>query len=167
MGQAPLALTAAAPAGGSQMEKGQRSRTAEFAAAVRAAHLLYGRPLLFEDPFAIQLTSATWRAICGNRLLHWLVMKKILGALRPVHGQVLARSRYAEEQLEKSISAGIRQYVLIGAGLDSFALRRQDVLSSLKVYELDHPATQTAKRERLSRLRIPLPTNLEFVPVDL
>ena len=149
------------------MEKGKPSRTAEFVAAVRAAHLLYDRPLLFEDPLAIQLTSATWRVICENRLLHWLVMKKILGALRPLHGQILARSRYAEDQLDKAISAGVRQYVLIGAGLDSFALRRQDVISSLKVYELDHPATQAGKRKRLTQLRIPMPANLEFVPVDL
>ncbi len=149
------------------MEKGKPSRTAEFVAAVRAAHRLYDRPLLFEDSFAIQLTSARWRIICKNRLLHWLVMKKILGALRPLHGQILARSRYAEDHLDEAFSAGVRQYVLIGAGLDSFALRRQDVISSLKVYELDHPATQRAKRERLAQLRIPMPTNLEFVPVDL
>ncbi len=149
------------------MEKGKPSRTAEFVAAVRAAHLLYDRPLLFEDPFAIQLTSATWRVICQNRLLHWLVMKRILGALRPFHGQILARSRYAEDHLDKAISAGVRQYVLIGAGLDSFVLRRQDVIPLLKVYELDHPATQMAKRERLAQLQIPMPTNLEFVPVDL
>jgi len=168
------------------MEKGQRSRTAEFVAALRAAHLLYDRPLLFEDPFAIHLTSPAWRMICRHRFPHWLVMKKILGALRPLHGQVLARSRFAEDQLETAVSRGVRQYVLLGAGLDSFALRRADLLSSLKVYELDHPATQRMKQERLARLRPPLapspsaslginsvegwrtlPANLEFVPVDL
>ncbi len=152
VGQAPPESVAASPSAGSQMEKGKPSRTAEFVAAVRAAHLLYDRPLLFEDPFALQLTSVTWRAICENRLLHWLVMKKILGALRPLHGQILARSRYAEDQLDKAISAGVRQYVLIGAGLDSFALRRQDVISSLKVYELDHPATQM-RSPNISRQR--------------
>jgi methyltransferase (TIGR00027 family) len=167
VGQPPPAPVAASPSARSQMEKGKPSRTAEFTAAVRAAHLLYDRPLLFEDPFAVQLTSATWRVICENRLLHWLVMKKILGAFRPLHGQILARSRYAEDQLDNAISAGMRQYVLIGAGLDSFALRRQDLIPSLKVYELDHPATQMMKRKRLNRLRIPVPPNLEFVPVDL
>ncbi len=149
------------------MEKGQRSRTAEFVAALRAAHLLYDRPVLFEDPFAIHLTSPAWRMICGYRFPHWLVMKKILGELRPLHGQVLARSRFAEDQLETAISRGVRQYVLLGAGLDSFALRREDLLSSLKVYELDHPATQRMKQERLARLPTALPANLEFVPVDL
>jgi len=163
----PAELATAKPPGESQMEKEQRSKTAEFVAAVRAAHLLYDRPVLFEDRFAIQLTSATWRVICEYRLLHWLVLKKILGALRPLHGQILGRSRYAEDQLDNAISAGVRQYVLLGAGLDSFALRRQDVLSALRVYELDHPATQMMKRERLARLRVPLPANLEFVPVDL
>lgn len=122
---------------------------------------------MFEDPFAIQLTSATWRTICNNQLLHWLVCKKIFGALAPVKGEVLGRSRYAEDQLEKAIATGVRQYVLIGAGLDSFALRRSDLATLVKVYELDHPESQKSKRQRLAMLNIDLPKNLEFVPIDL
>jgi len=64
------------------------------------------------------------------------------------------------------MAAGIDQYVLIGAGLDSFALRRRDLVTSLKVYELDHPASQKIKRKRLARLTVDLPKNLEFVQVD-
>lgn len=148
------------------MKAGQRSKTADAIAAVRAAHLVYDRPVVFEDPFAIHLTSLPWRIVVKSRLLYWIVAKKILRALRPVHGQLLARSRYAEDKLEKAIAAGVNQYVLLGAGLDSFALRRRDLATTVKVYELDHPASQLAKRERLAHLHIDLPENLEFVPVD-
>lgn len=78
----------------------------------------------------------------------------------------MARSRYAEDQLEKAIRAGVDQYVLVGAGLDSFAWRRQDLATRLKVYELDHPASQDSKRNRLAQLNISLPRNLEFISVD-
>lgn len=148
------------------MKAGQRSRTADAIAAVRAAHLFYDRPVIFEDPFAIHLTSFPWRIVGKSRLLYWLVAKKIFGALRPVHAQLLARSRYAEDQLEKAIAAGVNQYVLLGAGLDSFALRRRDLATAVKVYEVDHPASQMTKRKRLARLHVDMPENLEFVPVD-
>lgn len=59
------------------------------------------------------------------------------------------------------------QYVIIGAGYDSFALRRRDLSNSLWIFELDHPATQKAKRKRLSELNVELPKNLELIPVDL
>lgn len=93
-------------------------------------------------------------------------MQKALGTLRPVAGQVLSRARYAEDCLEEAVAEGIGQYVIIGAGLDSFALRRPDLVSRLAVFELDHPDTQRAKRERLASLGHELPDRLEFVPID-
>ena len=147
------------------MKAGQRSRTADAVAAVRAAHLLYDRPVVFEDPFAIHLTSFAWRTIGKSRVLHWLV-RRIFRALRPVHAQILARSRYAEEKLEEAVARGIDQYVLLGAGLDSFALRRRDLASKLTVYELDHPESQASKRKRLARCGIDLPNNLALIAVD-
>lgn len=148
------------------MREGQRSRTAEAAAAVRAGHLLYDDPVIFADPFAIRLTSVVWRLIGSSRILHWLVARKLLAALLPVRGEILGRSRYAEDQLEKAVAAGVDQYVMIGAGLDSFALRRRDLLTTVNVYELDHPASQASKRDRLRRLGVDLPSNLEFISVD-
>jgi methyltransferase (TIGR00027 family) len=148
------------------MKAKQPSRTADAVAAVRAAHLLHDRPIVFEDPFAIDLTSLPWRMVAKSRLLYWLVAKKILGGQRPVHAQILARSRYAEDQLQKAIAVGVTQYVLLGAGLDSFALRRRDLATIMRVYELDHPVSQMTKRKRLARLRVDVPENLEFVPVD-
>jgi methyltransferase (TIGR00027 family) len=90
----------------------------------------------------------------------------MLAVLHPIGAQILARSRYAEDQLDKSIAAGTDQYVIVGAGLDSFALRRRDLSTRLRVYELDHPASQASKRDRLLELAISLPANLELIPVD-
>jgi len=148
------------------MKERQRSRTAEAAAAARARHLLRSAPIVFADPFAIQLTSRPWRIICKNRFLDWLVFRRLLAVLHPIGAQILARSRYAEDQLEKSIAAGTNQYVIVGAGLDSFALRRRDLATTLKIYELDHPASQLSKRDRLAKLAIDLPANLELTPVN-
>jgi methyltransferase (TIGR00027 family) len=144
----------------------RRSRTADAAAATRAAHRLYDRPIVFDDPLARDLTSPGWRRVCDNRWLYSLVVRTLLGSLRPVAGQVLSRARYAEDCLEDAVAQGIEQYVIIGAGHDSFGLRRPDLVSQLTVFELDHPDTQRAKRNRLAGLERELPKQLEFVPVD-
>ncbi len=86
------------------MHTHQRSKTADAAAATRAAHRLYGRPIVFDDPFALDLTSTGWRRICESKLLHWLVFEKALVSLRPVAGQVLSRARYAEDCLEEAMA---------------------------------------------------------------
>lgn len=142
------------------------SRTAESAAAGRAAHFLYESPVIFEDPYALSLTSPLWRMIIRNRILYRLIFTKQSGFLRSVGAQVLARSRYAEDLLLNAVKNGATQYVMIGAGLDSFALRREDLSHCLTVYELDHPVTQGAKRERLRNLGYELPENVEFIPID-
>jgi methyltransferase (TIGR00027 family) len=91
-----------------------------------------------------------------------VIVEKALASLRPTAGQVLSRARYAEDCLEEAVGEGIEQYVIVGAGLDSFALRRPDLASRLTVFELDHPDTQNAKRERLAALGHELPDALEF-----
>jgi methyltransferase (TIGR00027 family) len=148
------------------MRAHQRSRTADAAAAIRASHRLYFPPTVFDDPFALDLTSAGWRQICESRFLHWVIVEKALGSLRPIAGQVLSRARYAEDCLEEAVGEGIDQYVIVGAGLDSFALRRPDLSRHVTVFELDHPDTQNAKRVRLAALGHELPDGLEFVPVN-
>ena len=99
--------------------------------------------------------------------LHWLVVRKLLVQLRNVHGEMLARARFCEDALQQAVEHGIHQYVIVGAGLDSFALRRRDLAGQLTVFELDHPASQAEKRARLERLSEEIPGNLVFVPVDL
>lgn len=78
----------------------------------------------------------------------------------------LGRSRYAEDSLEIAIREGVRQYVILGAGLDTFAYRRPDLADRLQVFELDYPDTQAMKRERVARAGWKHPSNLHFLPVD-
>ncbi len=80
---------------------------------------------------------------------------------------VLARARFTEERLADAMRDGTAQYVIIGAGLDTFALRRSDLRGRLRVIEIDHPATQAFKRGRIRDAGLELPPNLHFAPADL
>jgi methyltransferase (TIGR00027 family) len=77
-----------------------------------------------------------------------------------------ARSRYAEDELHTAIKRGIQQYVVLGAGLDTFAYRNPYPQDVLHVFEVDHPATQIWKRTRLEEAGITIPRTLTFTPVD-
>lgn len=138
-----------------------------MAAVARAHHLLYrDGPIVFEDPYALQLIGPTWRRIVSSQILRWIVFRKLLWSLRPASAQILARARYAEDCLDAAIESGIRQFIIVGAGLDSFALRRRDIGDAVTVLELDHPSTQQIKRFRLRHVAPDLPRYLEFVPID-
>ncbi len=150
------------------MEFLKRSSTAEGTAAMRAMHLLYDQPVIFSDPFALQLTSPSLRLICQNRFLWWLVRRKFISEIfRPIAAQVISRSKYTEEKLEKAVLRGISQYVIIGAGLDSFCLRRPDFAVDLQIFEIDHPDTQQIKKRRLQEIKDYPPSKVEFLAVDL
>ena len=122
----------------------------------RAAHQLKDRPLVFEDPLAVP--------ILGPEVAATLEIESTgLGESR-LRAFIAVRSRYAEEQLSLAVSRGIRQYVLLGAGLDTFAYRNP--YPDLRVFEVDHPATQAWKRQCLKAANIAVPANLRFAPVD-
>ena len=148
------------------MKKGQASRTAEAAAGARAIHRLHHQHPVFDDPFALELTSPLWRRVATSKILLWLVTRLVFRSQRTVAAQVIARSRLAEDLLAEAIASGIRQYVIVGAGLDSFALRYHDAPSGFRVFELDHPDTQRLKLERIRALDIELPDIVEFVGID-
>jgi len=148
------------------MRKGQASQTAEVAAAVRAMHRLHDAPVVFDDSFALDLTSPLWRRIATSRILRWLLTQVVLRSQSPVAAQVVARSRFAEDLLKAAVADGVRQYVLVGAGFDSFALRHRDPHSALRVFELDHPDTQRVKCERILALGAELPDIVEFVKIN-
>jgi methyltransferase (TIGR00027 family) len=76
------------------------------------------------------------------------------------------RNRYGEDELANAVTQGVTQYVILGAGLDSFAYRRPDFMRHVEVFEVDHPASQTWKRHRVAELEIPVPPTLHYVPVD-
>ena len=156
------------------MKEGSPSTTAINSAMVRASHLLLdAEPKIFRDDFALALSGvgdeAALRAALDKRdepLAREFgrdFAEFFAGTLR---SSMTTRSRFTEEELEKAIRMGISQYVLLGAGLDSFALRRRDLAEVLKVFEIDHSSSQQWKRARISELGIALPSNLTFVPVD-
>jgi methyltransferase (TIGR00027 family) len=125
----------------------------------RAAHQLYDSPIVFEDPLAVAILGPTYLPEVHRTAtkLH----KPFSVALRAF---LIARSRYAEDNLARALASGITQYVLLGAGLDTFAYRNP--YPNLHVYEVDHPATQLWKRELLAQSAIPIPPNLTYAPVD-
>jgi methyltransferase (TIGR00027 family) len=150
------------------MKNKQRYSTAEGTAAIRAMHLLYDQPVVFNDPYALQLTSPALRRICQSRFFQWILRRKSISeTYRPISAQILARARYVEEKLEQAVSKGISQYVIIGAGFDSFCLRRPSFSADLRIYEIDHPVTQQIKRERLMEILGSAPKGVEFLSIDL
>jgi methyltransferase (TIGR00027 family) len=144
------------------------SITSELVALCRAVHFAFDDPpKVFEDPLAGDLiTSPVWRPIAKNRLIYRICLKTVYRGGEVLIAHAVSRARWVEDLLDKAVAAGIGQYVILGAGLDSFAWRRQDLAARVRVYEVDHPATQGAKRKRLAKLKLEPPKNLEFVPID-
>jgi methyltransferase (TIGR00027 family) len=85
----------------------------------------------------------------------------------PAYANVIIRSRYTEDALHAVIARGVRQYILIGAGFDSYALRRPAEAQHVEIFEIDHPATQSFKKERLAECAISLPGSVHFLSADL
>jgi methyltransferase (TIGR00027 family) len=133
------------------------SRTALRVALRRAAHQLYDKPIVFNDPIAVPILGHAY----AEELRRTPRERPFSIAMR---AHLVARSRYAEDNLARAVANGVRQYVLLGAGLDTFAYRNP--WPQLHVFEVDHPATQQWKRELLQTSAIPIPENLTFAPVD-
>ena len=142
------------------------STTAILVAAVRASHLRWCPEPIFSDKYAIAMVTPFWRLVANNRLLNRLVVDVLLRTLKPTHTVIIVRIRYAEDRLWEAISAGVQQYVILGAGLDTFALRSRGRADRLRIYEVDHPASQEMKRRGLERIAGGVPSNLNLVPVD-
>jgi len=90
----------------------------------------------------------------------------LASSMRARASSILARARYAEDSLEQAVRQGVKQYIILGAGMDTFAFRRPEMLEQIQVFEVDHPATQAFKRRRLAELGWEQPAQLHFVPVD-
>jgi methyltransferase (TIGR00027 family) len=137
------------------MESGKASKTALGVAIRRAAHQLVDAPPVLDDPIAVRLIGEGYRGQMG-RASHPVG--------RDLRSFVAARSRYAEDRLAEAVERGARQYVVLGAGLDTFAYRNPH--SGLRVFEVDLPATQEWKRALLDKAGIARPEGLRFVPLD-
>jgi methyltransferase (TIGR00027 family) len=138
---------------------GEPSRTARSTALQRAAHQLLESPRIFEDPLALRIFGAAGVSWLGHNLERY----RTAGA-RAMRAFLVMRSRYAEDQLAQAVARGVTQYVVLGAGLDTFAYRNPH--RRLRVFEVDHPSTQAWKRSRLQEQSIGIPRSLTFAPVD-
>ncbi|AKJ27582.1 class I SAM-dependent methyltransferase [Caldimonas brevitalea] len=142
------------------MHHARPSRTALQAATQRAKHQVFDDdPKVFVDPVSVQILGPG----VASRLRTSQLNSKVW---RRIRGDVVARSRITEEALDEAVQRGVRQYVVLGAGLDTFAYRNPYPASALRVFEVDHPATQAWKRQLLADARIPIPESLTFTPVD-
>jgi methyltransferase (TIGR00027 family) len=156
------------------VEEGKPSATALICAIVRAAHLSWDKPpKIFEDTLAQQLSGCESEAALKAQIdqLDAEVARTTnpdfaLTLRRSVTTAVVTRSRYLEDEVDEAVRRGVSQYVILGAGLDSFAYRRTELAKVLHIFEVDHPATQAWKRARLRAAGVELPANLSLVPVD-
>jgi methyltransferase (TIGR00027 family) len=140
------------------MQEGKFSRTAQRVAVRRAAHQLLDQPRVLDDPLALRIIgSEAEEALRSDP-------KEDHAFSRAFRAFMAARSRYAEDELARAFAHGVTQYVVLGAGLDTFAYRNPH--GDLRVFEVDHPATQAWKREQLQAASIAIPSSLTFVPID-
>jgi methyltransferase (TIGR00027 family) len=139
------------------MQHGQASRTAVGAAGHRAAHQVLERGIVFADPLAF--------AILGEDANEAIALAKEKPERRPLRLFIAMRSRFAEDSARRAIDEGVRQILVLGAGLDTFAYRLQPA-GDLRVFELDHPATQSDKRRRLAEAQIAEPRHVAYVAHD-
>ncbi|SDT71565.1 class I SAM-dependent methyltransferase [Actinoplanes derwentensis] len=134
------------------MRQGSPSRTAWSAARYRAAHQLLEGGSIFKDDLAVRLSGEPEAALLADE------------PRRGMRLFIAARHRFAEDALAAAVSRGVRQVVVLGAGLDTFAYRNP--YPNLSVVEVDHPDTQEWKRERLASAGIVVPPNVRYLGVD-
>jgi hypothetical protein len=145
------------------MDTGLRgpSRTALMAAMGRALHREGPPPHILDDWMAADLAGEEGRAILDN-----MRASVTPDRMHAFQAWTAVRSRFVEDFVESAVSAGVSQYVVLGAGIDSFAYRHPDLLERLTIFEVDHPFSQAWKRRRLDQLHITVPHNVVFSAVD-
>src|SRR5580700_465352 len=139
------------------MQSGEPSRTALAAARHRAAHQVLEGGRIFADPLAARILGEDFDAIARDAGIH--------PSGRRMRIFIAVRTRFAEDSLAAAVERGARQLVVLGAGLDTYAYRGQ-TRDRVRIFEVDHPATQAWKRQRLAEAAIPLPSCLTFAPID-
>lgn len=143
------------------VRRGEPSRSAQWVASLRAVHQLLDEPLVLPDSIALPLLGAPTEAALRDD--PFALNDPISRSLR---ASMVARSRFVEDELSRGVAAGVRQYVVLGAGLDTFAYRNPYPDPDLQVFEVDHAGTQRWKQRLLAEAGIRAPSALTFVPVD-
>jgi methyltransferase (TIGR00027 family) len=140
------------------MRDGQPSQTARGAAAYRAIHQTLEGGAIFKDPFASRIldeqTAVSLNEMAADE------------SLRPMRLFIAARSRFSEDTMANCVAGGVRQVVVLGAGLDTFSLRNPFGNLGVRVFEVDYAATQLWKRERIKAAGLIEPQSLIFAPID-
>lgn len=160
------------------MEPSKASQTALVTSLMRALHTRSDPAPLLDDPWGDRLVPEAVQAGLRERAMARLdpalraeaTPARVLDAAMRANAAypgVILRSRYTEDMLEAAVARGITQYVLIGAGFDSFLCRRPAWAEGLQIYEVDHPATQQLKRERLQHCGIAESDAVHFAAADL
>jgi methyltransferase (TIGR00027 family) len=140
------------------MIEGRPSRTAQRVALRRAAHQLFDTPKVLEDPLAVRIVGREAAATISK------IYDRFTPPARYMRAFMAARARYAEDELALAVRRGVTQFVVLGAGLDTFAYRNP--FPNLRVFEVDHPATQEWKRQRLAAENIAIPDSVTYAAVD-
>lgn len=162
------------------MDEFTASRTALATSLMRAAHTRLDADPLIDDSWGDRLVPESMRDMIRNAALGRMDATARLKAMAapdgivdaslqrsPAYANVITRTRYTEDALQAAVRAGVRQYVLVGAGFDSFSLRRPAFAADLEIFEIDHPATQGLKIQRIQELGITLPDSVNFIASDL
>jgi methyltransferase (TIGR00027 family) len=139
------------------MQLGQPSRTARGAAFHRAAHQVLEQGRIFADPLTLRILGEDAETVAREAEQH--------PNGRKMRMFIAVRTRFAEDALAAAVERGVRQLVVLGAGLDTYAYRGS-LRHRLRMFEVDHPATQAWKRQRLADAAIALPATLTFAPID-
>jgi methyltransferase (TIGR00027 family) len=162
------------------MEENQAGITALVTAYTRAYHAANETHKIFDDFLAGRLFTPE-EHISFRRNIAGLLpfvdpqaaaanpdeQTALLQVMQTYNGSItLSRSRYTEDCLEQPLAEGLGQYVILGAGMDTFAYRHPELTSRLQVFEVDHPVTQAIKRQRLELFRTNLPSNLHLIPIN-
>src|SRR5271156_5630302 len=139
------------------MRSGTPSRTALAAATHRAAHQILEKGSIFSDPLAVRILGIDAATVAREA--------EEQPSRRAMRIFIAARTRFAEDALAAAVECGVSQLVVLGAGLDTYAYRGA-MRERLRIFEVDHPATQVWKRQRLAETDIPVPAGLTFAPID-
>lgn len=163
------------------MLENQVSLTALMTAYIRAYHAMYDNPKIFDDFLAYSFIPKERRQLIEQGLANFLpkndteqdtpcteLAAKLANVMQSLAGtpNVLSRSRYTENKLKQAIGRGVKQYGILGAGMDTFAFRHPELLERIHVFEVDHPDTQDFKQQRVKELGWKISTQLHFVPAD-
>lgn len=162
------------------MTENQAGVTALITAYSRAYHATMDSPKVFDDFLADQLFTKEEHIQFNQNLAELLnIFAPELAAQHPDQATALAwvmqhnngpitlsRSRYTEDCLDEALRTGVQQYVILGAGMDTFAFRRPELARRLQIFEVDHPVTQEIKRQRIAAAGWQIPPNLHFIPIN-